>query len=123
MKKIKNILVVVLMAVSVAAVGQKVERKKIDAPQRVPAIRTPIKHVQPDGDTLIVLLRGDERYHWMMTEDGYLIRENGNGVICYLQKGKRETAVVSKRQAHNADKRKCCEKRWLKKKGITKTAK
>jgi hypothetical protein len=90
-------------------------------PQRVPAIRTPIKHVQPDGDTLIVLLRGDERYHWMMTEDGYLIRENGNGVICYLQKDKRETAIVSKRQAHNADKRKCCERRWLKRKGITKT--
>ena len=93
------------------------------AQQRVPAIRTPIQRVQPDGDTLIVLLRGDEWQHWMMTEDGWLVRENDKGTLCYLQKDKVQTALVSKRQAHDAGKRTCCEKRWLKRKGINKSNK
>lgn len=88
--------------------------------QAVQAIRTPIARVQPDGDTLMVLLRGDEHQHWSMTLDGYLVRENDKGVVCYLQRDKRQTASLSKRQAHNADRRRCCERRWLKRHGIRK---
>ena len=111
MKAIRVIIGLVVLMISMSAMAQK-------APRNVPAIRTPIERVQPDGDTLVILLRGDEWHHWMMTTDGWLVREDNKGVICYMQKDKRETAVLSKRQAHNADKRGCCEKKWLKRHGM-----
>lgn len=86
-------------------------------PARVQAISTPIQRVQPDGDTLTILLRGDERSHFTMTLDGWKISENEKGQLCYLTV-KKNKETLSSRQAHNADRRKCCEKRWLKKNGI-----
>lgn len=87
-------------------------------PQRVPARRDPIVRVQPNGDSLTVLLRGDEWRHWMMTADGWHIRENKKGVLCYMRSLGGVEQEVSNRHAHDADKRSCCEKRWLKKHGV-----
>ena len=87
-------------------------------PARVPAYRGVIERVQPDGDTLHIYLRGDERYHYSMTLDGWQIIENEQGTLCYALLQKDGMVIASKKQAHDADKRKCCETRWLKRKGI-----
>lgn len=81
----------------------------------VPARPGVIKRVQPDGDTLQVFLRGDERSHFMMTVDGWQVSENSNGKICYH---KQKTSVPTRRQAHDAAKRSKCEQRWLDKHGV-----
>lgn len=96
-------------------------------PARVPAYPGQIARVQPDGDTLHVFLRGDEHMHFMMTIDGWQIRENDKEQICYCRRrvvkkdGKKQIVpVVTRRQAHDADKRTKCEKRWLERHGIRK---
>ncbi len=40
---------------------------------------------QPDGTTLRITLHGDEYFHFTTTEDGYLIRQNANGVYEYAE--------------------------------------
>ena len=96
-------------------------------PAHVPAYPGQIARVQPDGDTIHVFLRGDEHMHFMMTLDGWQIRENDKGVICYCKprtvrkNGEKQIVpVVTKKQAHDADKRTKCEKRWLERRGIRK---
>lgn len=84
-------------------------------PARVPAPRHPITRVQPNGDTLVVLLRGDEHHHFMMTTDGYLVREDTKGYICYAYYAPKGNIIVGKRRAHNADKRSRCEQRYVEK--------
>ena len=51
----------------------------------VPATREPIEYVQPNGDTLVFRLFGDERYHYRTTLDGYLIKQNKKGYYCYAK--------------------------------------
>jgi hypothetical protein len=66
MKKI--LMMVALMATMVlGAQAQEIE----DAPQRhsVPAYRGLIMRDQPNGYQLRTYLRGDEHFHWTMTED------------------------------------------------------
>lgn len=90
-------------------------------PQRVPAYRGVITRVQPDGDTLHVFLRGDEWDHFSMTTDGYEVREDRDGRICYMQYvagTDRETKEATNRQAHDARKRTAEEKEWLEKNGV-----
>ncbi len=91
--------------------------------QAVPAKRTPFEVVQPNGDTLTVRLVGDERWHAHYTADGYLIAQNKKGYYCYAKWGKeqadrngvmRQYAKPTCKKAHDANKRKKCENRWLK---------
>ena len=96
-------------------------------PAKVPAYPGQIARVQPDGDTLHVFLRGDEHMHFMMTIDGWQIRENDNGQICYCKQRKVKKdgqkqiiPVLTKKQAHDADKRTKCELRWLERFGLKK---
>ena len=89
-------------------------------PQRVPAYRGVIERVQPDGYKLQTFLRGDERRHYMMTVDGWQIKENNKGFLCYAQQKKDGSIVASKKVAHNAEDRKKCETKWLNKNGIKK---
>jgi len=89
-------------------------------PQRVPAAPYPIVKQQPNGETVTILLRGDEHKHWMMTEDGWQVVQDDTDRICYALKKKDGTIVASKKLAHDADKRSKCEQRWLKRKGINK---
>jgi len=87
----------------------------------VPADPRPMPVVQPNGDTLIVRLQGDERFHFRVTEDGYLIAENAKGYLCYAQwkeqtdpmGNTRKTAVPTRKVARNEACRTRCQKRWL----------
>ena len=96
------------MAISIYAQG----------PARVPAYPGIIERIQPNGDTLRVYLRGDERSHWMITEDGYQVMENDKGWIKYVKLNRKEEPVISWRRAHNEEDRGRCEKRWLKRHGV-----
>lgn len=89
-------------------------------PAKVPAYRGLIERVQPNGDTLRTYLRGDEHRHWMMTEDGWQIRESKKGWLKYVKMNRKGQVVLSCRKAHNADQRRKCEQRWLEKHGVKK---
>lgn len=89
-------------------------------PARVPAYRGVIEFAQPNGDTLQLYLRGDERMHFSMTLDGWQIKENEAGYMCYAQQKRDGSIVASRKVAHNEADRKTCETRWLKRKGIRK---
>ena len=86
-------------------------------PQRVPAYRGVLIHVQPDGDTLHYYLRGDEWHHYSITLDGYEIKENKKGKLCYVRLKRNGETVITNRQAKDIDKRRKCEQRWLNKHG------
>ena len=90
------------------------------APQRVPAAPYPIVREQPNGETVTILMRGDERMHWMMTEDGWQILETKRGWYKYAKMNRKGQVVTSNRRAHDAEKRTKCEKKWLEKHGIRK---
>lgn len=99
-------------------------------PDRVPAYRGIIARVQPDGDTLHIFLRGDEWSHFSMTMDGYEVREDSVGKICYMQRLMGETMaengqekVVTDRQAHDPDKRTEKEQKWLERNGVLRMVK
>lgn len=96
-------------------------------PARVPAYPGVITRIQPSGDTLHVYLRGDERWHFMMTVDGWEVNEDNKGKICYnklktrkVDGEKKQVSVATRRVAHDADKRSKCEQRWLNKRGVQK---
>jgi hypothetical protein len=91
-----------------------------DGPARVPAYRGIIERVQPNGDTLRTYLRGDEHMHWMMTEDGWQIKESKRGWLKYARLNRKGQVVISCRKARNADKRSKCETKWLEKHGVKK---
>lgn len=80
---------------------------------KVIATPNPIEVQQPNGETLTIRLRGDERSHYRITEDGYRIELNKAGTYCYCKKNKQGQYVISKKQAHNAADRTKCEKRFL----------
>jgi len=110
MKKIVSIVVFAWMAAAAWA---------------VPANPRPIPYVQPDGDTIMIRLVGDEHFHFNTTVDGYLIAKNDKGYFCYAKWTEKtvdgKTALVAKptsRKAHNADKRKKCEQRWVEKQKV-----
>lgn len=90
------------------------------AQELVPARREPIQKVQPNGDTLTVLVRGDEWHHWMMTTDRYRVQEGKKGYIYYSQRLLNGDVVPSKQKAHNPGQRKKKEVCWLHRYGIAK---
>ncbi|MDR0206562.1 MAG: M6 family metalloprotease domain-containing protein [Bacteroidales bacterium] len=49
----------------------------------VPANPTPITFTQPDGDTLTIMIKGDERVNWSETLDGYTLLHNKAGFLVY----------------------------------------
>ena len=93
---------------------------KVPAGRGVPAYPGVIERVQPNGDTLQTYLRGDERMHWMMTLDGWQIREDKRGRLCYATLNCKGDVVASRKQARNEDRRTQCEKRWLDRHGVKK---
>lgn len=112
---------------TLAAVASIVLSLQAQQSAKVPAYRGVIERVQPNGDTLHVFLRGDEHFHFTMTVDGWQVKENNKGKLCYAklktikENGeKKQIAVASCRTAHDAAKRSKCEQRWLNKHGIQK---
>lgn len=88
--------------------------------QRVPAYPGVIIRVQPNGDSLQVYLRGDERNHYMMTIDGWQIIEDNEGWIRYAIQ-KNGHVIPGKRIAKNAEQRNCLDRCFLRRKGILKS--
>lgn len=86
---------------------------------RVPAYRGVIERVQPSGDTLHIYLRGDEHSHFTMTTDGWQVRENKDGYLCYARK-RWGRIVPSRWMAHDERLRTEKEKKFLIRKGIQK---
>lgn len=91
-----------------------------EGPAKVPAYRGVIERVQPNGKTVRTYLRGDERSHFMTTEDGWQIRESKRGWLVYVKQNRKGLTVLTCRKAHNVEQRSKCEKRWLDKHGIKK---
>ena len=56
-----------------------------------PAVNKPVVYTQPDGSTITVLLRGDERAHWMTDMDGNHL---GVGVDGFIRPVSREESIV-----------------------------
>ena len=109
----KKCIIVALMAMM--AVGLYAE-----GPARVPAYRGMIERAQPDGYILRTYLRGDEHKHWMMTEDGWQIKEGKKGWIKYAKTNCKGELVCHWRKARNEEDRSKYAKRWLNKHGIKK---
>ncbi len=86
----------------------------LPARRGIPASQQPVEFVQPNGDTLIIRLHGDEHHSWRTTEDGYLIFKNKRGVYCYA-KVKDGITKPTCRQAHNPNERTRCEQKWVEK--------
>ena len=78
----------------------------------VPAIPTPQKVTQPNGEELTVRIKGDEFYHYMSTADGYTIVKNEQGYYTYGTLINDEV-VASKIVARDADKRSASDNAWL----------
>ncbi|MCL2291329.1 MAG: M6 family metalloprotease domain-containing protein [Bacteroidetes bacterium] len=56
-----------------------------DAVFAAPAIPTPVTFTQPNGDTLTVRIKGDERINWYESLDGYTLLFNQAGYLSYSQ--------------------------------------
>lgn len=119
----RKLFLLVVLATIVTLGAQAQEANKVPGKRGVPAYRGIIDRVQPNGDTLQTYLRGDEHMHWMMTIDGWLIRENKKGWLVYAKKNRKGEVVTSRRKAHNEANRSRCEKCWLRRKGISLTNK
>lgn len=66
----------------------------------------PVTVEQPDGTKITVRLHGDERFHYVTTVDGYLIRRDKDGFFNYVNTtGTDAFKSLSKQRVHNFDKR------------------
>lgn len=120
MKKV--LLLVAMIATMVLSAGAQEARPEQPVPPKhgVPAYRGLIERKQPNGYVLRTYLRGDERMHWVMTEEGWQIREDKKGWYKYCKLNRKGEVVITRRKAHNAEDRSKCENRWLEKHGIKK---
>ena len=71
----------------------------------IPAIPDPVTFTQPDGNTLTVLIKGDERIHWHETMDGYTLLYNQEGYLTYAQLDEDENLQSSDYIASNIEER------------------
>lgn len=77
----------------------------------VPAKRITMRVEQPDGTVLTLTQRGDEHFHYLMTEDGVVVKANGNGYYyADIADGK---IVATKRLAHGSEARSHEEKNFV----------
>ena len=74
----------------------------------------PITITQADGTPLTIILRGDEHYHWYMTEDGALLCRQGNAY--YVAAVEADGSLTATKQlAHNKDLRSDVERELISK--------
>lgn len=52
----------------------------------VPAYPKPITVTQPDGTQVTILLKGDERTHWLETTDGYTLLRDQEGFLAFAER-------------------------------------
>ena len=80
----------------------------------VKAYPFPVQVNQPDGTTITILLHGNEFHHFKTTEDGYLLKENGKGILTYATISSTGEVVESEYTAHDAPNRSLKESQFLK---------
>jgi len=71
----------------------------------IPAYPYPITFTQPNGDTLTVSIKGDERIHWYESIDGYTLLINSDGYMSYAQLDENGNLQSSSYLATNIEKR------------------
>jgi len=49
----------------------------------IPAVPWPVEKQQPDGTKITVYIKGDEKLHWMESEDGYTLLYNDRQAVVY----------------------------------------
>lgn len=76
------------------------------APRRVPATPYPIEYVQPNGDTIMIRLLGDENYHFNTTLDGYLIVQDDKGTFRFAKRTSKGIVKAGLFKARGAEERK-----------------
>lgn len=79
----------------------------------VPAYPNLVTVTQPDGTTLRVFLKGDERVKWAESEDGYTLLRNTQGVFEYAVKDANDNLLTSGIKAHNYSQREEAEVSFL----------
>lgn len=79
----------------------------------ITALPKPINYSQPDGTTLTINLKGDERIHWSETTDGYTLLSNKDGAYVYAIKDKKGFLTFSDIVAHNPENRNSNELAFL----------
>ena len=71
----------------------------------VPAIPYPVTFTQPNGDTLTVRIKGDERMHWHESMDEYTLLFNQDGYLTYAQLDEEDNLQPSVYIATNIEER------------------
>ena len=79
----------------------------------VPAYPGVIETVQPDGSTLKVLLKGDERSHRVCSTDGYLLMRDADGFLTYAIADTEGLPMPSAWRASDEGKRGAAELQFL----------
>ena len=79
----------------------------------VPAKRCKTLVRQPDGSMVTVMVRGDENFHFMSTEDGMPIVMNADKAYCYAYMADDGVLRASAQVAHDAERRSLKEKAFL----------
>ena len=74
----------------------------------------PFTFTQPNGDTLTIVMRGDEFVKFAVTEDGYTLLYDTNGFYCYAQLNANGDMEPSKYTAKSKDMRTAKENLFLK---------
>jgi len=87
--------------------------------QSITAIASPaypgiIKKVQPDGTSLSLYMKGDEKVHWMESEDGYSLLYDTNRTIVYATTDKEGNMVPSSVMARDVSSRSASDQAFLK---------
>ncbi|MEG1762299.1 MAG: M6 family metalloprotease domain-containing protein [Bacteroidales bacterium] len=79
----------------------------------VPAPPYPQTYKQKDGTSLTFILKGDEKFSWAESVDGYALLTNAQGIYEYAVKNKNGDLVPSGVKAWDVDKRKKTERTYL----------
>jgi len=80
----------------------------------VKAYPFPYTITQPDGTQLIIILHGNEFYHYQTSEDGILLKVNTKGFMTYATVNATGDVIESNFTAHNVAKRSVNELQFLK---------
>lgn len=79
----------------------------------VPAKRSKTQVRQPDGTMITVMMRGDENFHFMSTEDGMPIVMNADKAYCYAYMADDGVLRASAQMAHDAKRRTQAENTFI----------
>jgi M6 family metalloprotease-like protein len=80
----------------------------------VPACPYPIQYKQPDGSSVTIILKGDERVNWATSPDGYSLLLNKKGFYEYASKNAAGDLNLSGVRVHNEAQRTPAEVSLLK---------